>query len=412
MKTPLRGIAFRAANQWLIVAHFLRLGDLGKLDLGISTRFMPAGEPEMNVMNRLGVAFGLLFLLAFGRTAPAQTSGTTPPPPPPGRVASPPLEGPVTDLEPIRPDDTAGRVSGRTDQDPAPAAASHDALQDKSDRPNSKRVYAPKQPPRPIAERPSGPRPDRRATWVPGYWEWDPGRAEFVWIGGVWQMPPPGSIWVTPRWMGDRGGWYRTSGFWSGRRDNGPIATTYSTANQPAWRTTGPPAGHPDDNPAAAPGPDYFYVPGHYVPTGDQLKWKPGFWARAQAGWDWIPARWVRRAAGWEFRAGYWVAEPASTRTDGAVDRPPAADAPRPANSNAVDDRPLPPAGREDERDVIAETEVRVNRDGSTTVVVPAPGLPYYVIRPPGLYPYGPGGVVVPGAVPPFVRRLLDQVLP
>jgi hypothetical protein len=38
-------------------------------------------------------------------------------------------------------------------------------------------------------------------------------------------------------------------------------------------------------------------------------------------------------------------------------------------------------------------------------------GVPYYVIRPPG-YPYGPNGVVVPGAVPPFVRRLLDNVLP
>jgi hypothetical protein len=34
------------------------------------------------------------------------------------------------------------------------------------------------------------------------------------------------------------------------------------------------------------------------------------------------------------------------------------------------------------------------------------------VIRPPGAFPYGPGGVVVPGAVPPFVRRILDRVLP
>ena len=121
----------------------------------------------------------------------------------------------------------------------------------------------------------------------------------------------------------------------------------------------------------------------------------------AQAGWDWIPARWVRRAGGWDFRAGYWVPDPVVANADGAIVRPP-----------GVDDRPLPPAGAADERDVIAETEIRVNPDGSTAVVVQAPRMPYYVIRPPGSYPYGPGGVVVPGAVPPFVRRLLDQVLP
>jgi hypothetical protein len=352
-------------------------------------------------INRLGIASGLLSSLAFVPTLPAQTPGSTPPPPPPGRVASPPLEGPATDLEPIRSDDPTVRDSRGAEPDARAAVASHDALQDNNVRARQERVYAPQQAPRPIAERPSGPRPDRRATWVPGYWDWDSTRGEFVWIGGVWQVPPPGSMWVTSRWMRDQDGWYRAPGFWSRRRDNGAIATTYSTTIEPAWRTTGPPVGHPDDVPAAAPGPDYFYVPGHYAPAGDQLKWKPGFWARAQAGWDWIPARWVRRAGGWDFRTGYWVADPAVTSADGAVVRPP-----------GVDDRPLPPAGSENERDVIAGTEIRVRRDGSTAIVVPAPGMPYYVIRPPGFYPYGPGGVVVPGAVPPFVRRLLDQVLP
>ncbi len=366
----------------------------------------------MIIVNRPGIAFGLLLSLAFARTVPAQTSGTTPPPPPPGPVAAPPLEGPVTDLEPIRPDEAPVRDSRRVDEDAGVSARSHDALLDGGTRPRSERVHAPKQPPGPIAERPSGRRPDRRATWVPGYWDWDPARAEFVWIGGVWQIPPPGSMWVTARWMRDQDGWYRSSGFWTGRRDNRAIATTFSAPVQPAWRTSGPPADHPVDTAAAAPGPDYFFVPGHYAPAGDQLTWKRGFWARAQAGWDWIPARWVRRAAGWEFRAGYWVADPAGTNRDGANGPPPTVDTPGSANPDAVENRRLPPAGTQDERDVIAETEVRVNRDGSTTVLVPAPGMPFYVIRPPGMYPYGPGGVVVPGAVPPFVRRLLDQVLP
>ena len=45
-------------------------------------------------------------------------------------------------------------------------------------------------------------------------------------------------------------------------------------------------------------------------------------------------------------------------------------------------------------------------------IVVPETGMPYFVIRPPGSFPYGPAGVVVPGVVPRFVRRILDDVLP
>ncbi len=82
-------------------------------------------------------------------------------------------------------------------------------------------------------------------------------------------------------------------------------------ANRPAWRTTGPPAEQPDDTPPPAPGPDFFYVPGHYAPAaGDRLAWVPGFWASVQLGWDWIPARWVRRPDGWDFREGHWMRDP------------------------------------------------------------------------------------------------------
>ena len=108
------------------------------------------------------------------------------------------------------------------------------------------RAHAPKQPPAPIAERPSGMRPQPRAEWVPGYWDWDPARAEFVWMGGIWQVPPPGTIWVGSRWMRDGDGWYRRPGFWSRRREAAvAAATTFADGHQPAWRTTGPPADHP-----------------------------------------------------------------------------------------------------------------------------------------------------------------------
>jgi hypothetical protein len=77
------------------------------------------------------------------------------------------------------------------------------------------------------------------------------------------------------------------------------------------WRTQGPPDDRPAESIGLAPGPDYFYVPGEYVPDGEDLVWATGFWAKAQPGWEWVPAHWVRRSDGWAFRGGRW--EPVST---------------------------------------------------------------------------------------------------
>ena len=63
----------------------------------------------MIAKNKLRVASGLLISVAVTGVTRAQTSGSVPPPPPPGRVASPPLDGPVADLEPIRSDDPTVR---------------------------------------------------------------------------------------------------------------------------------------------------------------------------------------------------------------------------------------------------------------------------------------------------------------
>ena len=144
-------------------------------------------------MNRLTIILGVFIALGFVGIARAQSTGTAPPPPPPGQVDSPPLEGPATDLKPFAEEHT-GRQGNTTDKAEAPLV-SHDAFQT-SKPPAGDRVRAPKFPPAPIAERPSGRRPQPRAVWVPGYWDWDRERSEFVWMGGVWTVPPPGTIWV------------------------------------------------------------------------------------------------------------------------------------------------------------------------------------------------------------------------
>ena len=138
--------------------------------------------------------------------------------------------------------------------------------------------------------------------------------------------------------------------------------------------------------------------------------------------------RWIRRPDGWEFRDGYWVPDPdtavitTNTRRrvvarPGPSGLPPAIiDSERgPGDTDVGTDSLPPPPGAVTGQDFIAESEAsgRLIGPGEVPVVVgPVTGMPYYVIRPPGTYPYGPQGVVVPGAVPPFVRRILDRVLP
>jgi hypothetical protein len=398
---PIKLNGGRAKKQPPAAAHFLLLVDRVIMGRCIASWVHTFG---VMVMSQLGIASGLLLLVVAGGTLQAQTSSSVPPPPPPGQVTAPALEGPTTDLEPIEANEPARQNAAPREGEAR--VTNHDVLQPSETSRRPARVYAPNQPPAPVSERPSGARPERQAVWISGYWDWDPDRAEFYWMGGLWQVPAPGSNWIGARWMRDQKGWYRSPGFWSRRRGQVAVETGFSDDVQPAWRTEGPPADHPVDKPSAPPGPDFFYIPGHFAPDGDQLRWKPGFWSRSQPGWDWIPVRWVHRASGWEFRAGHWVAEPDAVDVNVKITE----------RGEAGIDRPAPPPGEEDERDVIAESEAAgrriVRREVGPVVVVPRGGMPYYVIRPPGMYPYGPTGVVVPGAVPPFVRRILDRVLP
>jgi hypothetical protein len=155
--------------------------------------------------------------------------------------------------------------------------------------------YIHKDPPRDIATRPGARPPGANYQWIDGYWEWDAARKDFVWVTGIWYAPPAGTFWVSGYWRRDPKGWFRVPGQWSGRR--GPKLD---------WRQTGPPNDRVEESIGPAPGPDYFYVPGQYVPERDELVWKPGFWYRSQPGWEWSPARWVKQSSGWAFRPGRW----------------------------------------------------------------------------------------------------------
>ena len=152
-----------------------------------------------------------------------------------------------------------------------------------------------KAPPGPVTERPAVDPPSPSAEWIEGYWEWDAGRKDFLWVTGTWRVPPPGRFWVNGYWKRDDEGWYRVPGFWSERK-----------TDRLDYRKDGPPKEEPDDPPGEPPGPDCFFIPGHYQPDGDGVAWKKGFWAKSHPGWAWVPAQWVRQPGGWIFQEGYW----------------------------------------------------------------------------------------------------------
>ena len=186
-----------------------------------------------------------------------------------------------------------------------------------------KMVEADKAPPQKIVERPGEVATNPNARWVEGYWDWDRTRKDFDWVTGTWLVPPPGKFWVSGYWRHADKGWSRVPGFWSdrvaamtaGRVDGAVVARD--------WKRSGPPPERPSEAIGTAPGAEFFYIPGEYVPRGEFVVWKPGFWYHAQPGWEWNPARWVRQSTGWAFREGSWgrVAEPLGSppRQDPAV---------------------------------------------------------------------------------------------
>ncbi|OJW07429.1 MAG: hypothetical protein BGO49_26025 [Planctomycetales bacterium 71-10] len=153
----------------------------------------------------------------------------------------------------------------------------------------------PKSPPPPVVERPAAEPPSSEARWIEGYWDWLAESGKFAWVTGTWRVPPPGRFWVNGLWKRDADGWRRTPGFWSDR-----------STDRIAYRKDGPPDRRPPDDPGAPPKPNCFYIPGQYVPDGDGLAWRKGFWADAKPGWAWVPASWTRQPEGWIYQAGYW----------------------------------------------------------------------------------------------------------
>lgn len=173
-------------------------------------------------------------------------------------------------------------------------------------------LLAPHAPPDPLDEGVPDEAPDFTdgdAEWIPGYWAWDDEENEYIWISGVWRVPPPGADWVPGRWTATREGYRWVPGFWSTDEDR-----ELEYLPRPPQNLDEGPVGPP-------PSPDYIWVPGSWyfeanyewvAPPTVRVErrhgyfWRPGYWLRARPDWTWIPARYVWSPGGVVFVDGHW----------------------------------------------------------------------------------------------------------
>lgn len=152
------------------------------------------------------------------------------------------------------------------------------------------------QPPEPIDEQPADARPDNpEAEWLPGYWNWDADRNGYVWVSGVWRIPPPGNRWVPGYWTAADAGAQRVPGFWQ----PGEVEQVDYLPAPPAYESEGV-------EPASAPSPDVFWIPGFWSFVNRRYAWQGGYWARTVPGWMWVAAHYVWTPSGYVFVEGHW----------------------------------------------------------------------------------------------------------
>ncbi len=152
-----------------------------------------------------------------------------------------------------------------------------------------------KEPPEPINEEPPEFRPEgENIQWIPGYWGWDIASEDFVWVTGVWRALPPDQQWIPGYWTKTEAGWQWISGFWTAVTSEELVYLPQPPETIEAGPST------------AAPGDDFFWIPGNWQYDQNQYNWQAGYWTQGYDDWVWIPSRYVWTPSGCIYRVGYW----------------------------------------------------------------------------------------------------------
>jgi hypothetical protein len=154
----------------------------------------------------------------------------------------------------------------------------------------------PKKPPDPIPEVPPDEKPEGdNVQWVPGYWAWDSEQNNYLWVSGVWRVPPLDRQWVPGYWSETQQGWQWTPGLWAPAQQQQP---DYVPEPPPDSLDNGPRMPAPDEN--------SFYVPGNWMYQSTGYVWRPGYWTAIRPGYCWTPAHYCWTPAGYCYVNGYW----------------------------------------------------------------------------------------------------------
>ena len=71
-------------------------------------------------------------------------------------------------------------------------------------------------PPEPLDEQIPDEKPDLDGVqWIPGYWDYFPPEKDYIWVSGIWRVPPPDRQWVPGYWNEDKGKSQRVRGYWA-----------------------------------------------------------------------------------------------------------------------------------------------------------------------------------------------------
>jgi len=156
-------------------------------------------------------------------------------------------------------------------------------------------TIVPKQPPEPIDELPPEAKPaDENVIWIPGYWAWDDERQDFIYVSGVWRVPPQDRRWIPGYWTQADGGYQWVSGFWA------------PTEVQEVQYLPDPPESLESGPSSPAPSTEHYWISGNWCYQNDRYAWRPGYWNTYREGWVWVPAHYVWTPLGAVFVDGYW----------------------------------------------------------------------------------------------------------
>jgi hypothetical protein len=144
-------------------------------------------------------------------------------------------------------------------------------------------------------------KPEGNVIWIGGYYQYDEDRKDFLWVSGVWRTPPPGKQWVAGYWREDNDQWVWVPGFWTD-------LPKQETPTQDVTYLPTPPEPPKVAGPGEPPGPDTFYVPGHWEWSYDrgEYVWRSGFWTKVQPGYVWVAAHYRWSPGGYIYIPGYW----------------------------------------------------------------------------------------------------------